>query len=128
MSLIRTISQEDVPNVWLQPRDYQAIRDNNRNTLFAVKKVNGDVSGLSVDQVCIRGLEKLISVVMFKGSRYAQRDFARNIVLQHKLERELGVSDPDNLRSLSVALSKADMTRALTIARIDASFDGRIKV
>jgi hypothetical protein len=109
-------------NSWLQPEEYEKIRENNRATLRAVKMiVGGNVSGLDVNKVCVRGLEQVICMVVLNTiSRRKQREFAEKILIQHRVEKDLGFSDPDSLRILSQALSKADWARALRTASIDA--------
>jgi hypothetical protein len=118
----RHVSDEDLNNSWLQPEEYEKIRENNRATLRAVKMiVGGNVSGLDVNKVCVRGLEQVICMVVLNTiSRRKQREFVEKVLIQHRVEKDLGFSDPDSLRILSQALSKADWARALRTASIDA--------
>jgi hypothetical protein len=117
----RHVSTEDLNKSWLQPEEYEKIRENNWATLRAIKSVGGNVSGLDINKVCVRGLELIIGIVVFHStSRRKQPEFAEKILIQHRVEKDLGFSDPDSLRILSQALSKADQARALKIASIDA--------
>jgi hypothetical protein len=119
----RHVSDEDLNNSWLQSEDYKKILENNRSTLRAVKMIvgRGNVSGLDINKVCVRGLEQVICMVVFNTiSRRKQREFAEKVLIQHRVEKDLGFSDPDSLRILSQALSKADWARALRTASIDA--------
>jgi hypothetical protein len=117
----RHVSTEDLNKSWLQPEEYEKIRENNWATLRAIKSVGGNVSGLDVNKVCVRGLELIFGVVVFNNtSQRKQPEFAEKILMQHRVEKDLGFSDPDSLRILSRALSKVDQARALKIASIDA--------
>ena len=117
----RHVSNDDLLNAWLQSHDYDQIKLNNRTSLLTLQSTNGDISNLDINTVCVRGLEKLISVYLFNGNHLSQQKHAKHILMQQQVEKSLGISDPDGLRSLSVALSKADRARAVTIAKIDAS-------
>ena len=108
----RHASADDLKNAWLQPADYRSIRSANRATILAISKVQGDISLLDANEFCVRGLEEQFVAFIFCMPRNRQRKFSKLVLEQQ--------SDPDNLGQVSARLSRADVTKALKNATIDA--------
>jgi hypothetical protein len=117
----RRASDDDLNTSWLQREEYEKIRADCWATVRAVQSVRGNITGLDVNKVCTRGLEKTICTLVFKGpGGNKRRKITKTILMQHQVEKDLGFSDPDCLRILSQALSKTDQETALIMASIDA--------
>jgi hypothetical protein len=117
---------DDVSNAWMQVSDYQAIRDDNRNTLLELKRVKGHMSLLDDKQYCTQGLEEQISVLLFRNERGFHRKVVQCVI--HELNAQQRQYLPfdiipqkhditDSIASLYSMLAKPFVQRALYLAR-----------
>lgn len=113
----RHVSEDDLRCLWLQKHDYEVIRSKIRSTLSTLKFSNGDLSKLDTTEECLRGLEMPILFHVYK-IKSNQRDFTRNVCSFFKVQRHMGLHDPESLQMLASTLSKADRNRAAEIATL----------
>jgi len=117
----RHLIKEDLKNAWMQEHEYQAIREENRQTILAIKAAEGQVSALDSQKFCVRGLEEQISFFLFQSERTRQRKLIRCIVQEQKTLKQMGCFDPKVLRALSMTLSRDARSKAIRLAFIDAA-------
>ena len=117
----RHLIKEDLQNAWIQEDEYQAIREDNVQTILAVKAAKGKMSALDSQKFCIRGLEEQVSVFLFKSERTRQRSLIRRIVQEQNALKKMGCFDPNFLKGLSMTLSREARTKAVRLAFIDAA-------
>jgi hypothetical protein len=115
----RHLSIEDLKRAWMNQDDYKTIRQENRNTIVALKKVMGKFHNLD-SKYCIRGLETFISILVFGTDRQKNVKIARVILDEQKIQRASGISDPTTLNAVSMILSRDSRIRALQHASYDA--------
>jgi hypothetical protein len=113
----RDMSSEDLKNTWLQREELNAIREENFRILRALKHAHNGTRDIDPKMFCTRGLEVAIYRVLYR--RNTQKEVARYIVYQHKMQRALGQEDPAALRLVSQQLTAIDRSRALLIASED---------
>ena len=116
----RHLSNEDLKQAWMNQDDYKAIRQENRNTIVALKKVMGKLHILD-SEYCIRGLETFISVFLFGTDREKNLKIARVILNEQNIQRASGIFDPTTLTAVSMILSRESRIKALQSASFDAS-------
>jgi hypothetical protein len=116
----RHLSNEDLKRAWMNQDDYKAIRQENRNTLVALKKVMGKLHILD-SEYCIRGLETFISILIFGADRKKNLKIARVVLNEQNIQRASGISDPTTLTAVSMILSRESRIKALQSASFDAS-------
>jgi hypothetical protein len=117
----RHLSDEDLDRAWIHRDGYQAIRQENRNTISALMKVYGSFRELDDTQYCIRGLETAISVLIFRTDREKNLKIVRGILREQNIQRASGLFDPTTLTAVSMIMTRDSRIKALRRASSDAS-------
>jgi hypothetical protein len=116
----RHLSIEDLKRAWMNQDDYKTIRQENRKTIVALKKVMGKFHNLD-SQYCIRGLETFISILIFGTDRQKNVKITRVILDEQNIQRASGISDPTTLNAVSMILTRDSRVKALQSASYDAN-------
>jgi len=117
----RQLTEEELRGSWFQPSEYQKIRTDNALTILALQKSKGKISLLDSDHFSVRGLERAITTFVYKMNMNSQRKVTQSVVRLYHAQRQLGISNPDEIRTMSMQLTEHDRSRALEAARVDAS-------
>lgn len=113
------IDERDIPRIWFTKNELGSLREDNRITLRALKKADGNVSALDSDLFCLRGLED--SLVGGKEKFQKTRNNIINGILDEQgKQRTMGINDPRGLQVLSRACSKQARERAHERGKSDA--------
>ena len=118
---------------WYQSNDYRYFLRDRRQTAKALREVHGDESRLDASRYCLRGLESSLtnddydnhhqSHLSYSRERRLQQTAIIRMILEAQHEqRQLGIQTyHDNLRALSMLLSKVARDRAIEVAALDAA-------
>lgn len=114
-----SITKEDIHNLWYSEKEYSQFKNEVRDTLLAVIKVNGDISKLGMNsKYCTRGIENQIAVYIFgKPARMRRNILSQFLSLQGK---QSNPSNPMFVMSQYKIFSRLNCAYALKIASIDA--------
>jgi hypothetical protein len=109
--------------IWYQREDFTCFRQERLQTMKALQMAQGETSSLDPDKYCLRGLEEtVVSMSPYARERRRQQTSIVRMVLEAQTEqRQKGVYDPENIKMLSMVLSKVARDRAVEIGRLDAS-------
>jgi hypothetical protein len=112
------MSEAERSQLWYKSEDYQRIQadihEDLNNTVSLHRKK--DPFNEPTDELCVRGLESLLSGPMHSRRR-RRRHFVGCFLHAH---RYVGVMDPLELRAIAISLSDQDEIRAQHMAEYDA--------
>jgi hypothetical protein len=112
----RQLSNEDLEQAWMQREDYRTIQKSAFQTVFTAKKMYGpDLDLLDQQEFCIRGLERAILKVTNKRTN-SRPELFHFVLEEQRVQRVLGVSNSESLRTVSSLLSDADRLFARNLA------------
>ena len=87
------ISKDELQSMWYQPRDYMKFDRERRETISAMKHVQGELACLDPEKYCLRGLEQHLSKRQSQERRMNTFRCTRVVLEQQFFLRYAGVSD-----------------------------------
>jgi hypothetical protein len=105
---------------WYQREDFVSFYKERLQTVRALKKAQGDITCLDPSEYCLRGLEEKISTRYGRERRLKQIKIIRMVLEVQAEHREMGVRNPEGIKSLSMLVSKMSRDHAVEIAELDA--------
>jgi hypothetical protein len=111
----RQINSDDLQHAWLQAADYKTIKKDAFEVVLIARKMFGELDRLDEEKFCIRGLEGAI-LKMMKKRINARTQLFHFVLEEQRVQRILGVSNTESLRSISSILSNDDCTLARNLA------------
>lgn len=118
---IHQVTEDDTTmETWYQREELVSFHKDRLLTVKALKRAKGDITRLDPSQCSLRGLEDIISAQYGRARRLKKTRTVRMILQVQAEQRELGVSDPELIRSLSMLFSQMSRDQAIEIAEIDA--------
>jgi len=118
---VKTFEVEDQTNSWYHERDYQRIKQENRDTLIAIARAKGKLGDIDANSYCIRGLELQIGITLLNMAPYArQKTVVKGVLGLQEQQRSNHCIDVDALREISRSVSMQDKFKAWRSATIDA--------
>jgi hypothetical protein len=118
---VRHLDEEDLKNAWMQPRDFDSIRRNNRRIIHGVRDALARKQDIA-KYFDLRGLEEHILVYVYGREAMRNRRVTRRIVQEQNAQKSLGKDDPMLLRMFSTTLSRDAIDKALVLASIDEKY------
>mmetsp|Transcript_28780 Transcript_28780/g.43480 ORF Transcript_28780/g.43480 Transcript_28780/m.43480 type:complete len:174 (+) Transcript_28780:117-638(+) len=106
--------------VWYQYDDFVSFHKERSQTLKKLKSAHGNVSYLDPSLYCLRGLEEKLSKKFAKQRKFQQSVTIRSVLTAQAHQKEIGYTNPEYIKDLSMKNSKASRDRAIELAAIDA--------
>lgn len=118
---VKIFEIEGHTNSWYHARDYQRIKQENRDTLIAIAGAKGELGDIDANSYCIRGLEVQIGISLLNMAPYArQKTVVKSVLKLQEQQRSKKCIDVDALREMSRSVSMQDKLKAWRTATIDA--------
>lgn len=113
-------SEEEQRLFWNQTEDVANIRSGIRTSIAAMHAVNGSLDKLDSNEHCYRGLEAGISTHIMKLKRSWIKATAQNVMDEQRLQKCMGVYDPDRIALISARASIQARKTAAYLGVLDA--------
>jgi hypothetical protein len=97
----------------------QAVRQESKTTLKALKKAGFNATALDEDVYCLRGLEDLQKHGGVREKKSRTQSLIQGVLDEQFNQRQMGITDPKGLQVLASACSKQARERALFAAKND---------
>jgi hypothetical protein len=102
----RPVSDEDLQNSWYSHADYRHFERDRRETVSAVRAVNGDLSRLNPRECTVAGLERQLDGRQFVTRKIRTARHVQTVLEQQWQQRRRGYHDSQELRSVSELFSR----------------------
>jgi hypothetical protein len=113
-------TREDRVQAWNQPEDIEKIKIGVRQSINAVHAVGGNLEKLDNAEYCHRGLEAGISKDILRLKRSWIKNTAQNVMEEQRVQRSLGIYDPERLSDISANSSRQARQTAAHLGLLDA--------
>eukprot|EP00540_Astrosyne_radiata_P008289 CAMPEP_0116855164 /NCGR_PEP_ID=MMETSP0418-20121206/19086_1 /TAXON_ID=1158023 /ORGANISM="Astrosyne radiata, Strain 13vi08-1A" /LENGTH=236 /DNA_ID=CAMNT_0004488187 /DNA_START=24 /DNA_END=734 /DNA_ORIENTATION=+ len=91
------ITPQEREKYWHSKKDFAENLKDTKQTLRALRRVNGNVGELDANRFCTRGLEKYWSMPLKLQTRASQITVIRVVLEEQRLQCALGIKDPIGL-------------------------------
>lgn len=110
----------DLKASWCSQVEFEGFKKECRKTAQLYAKVEGDITRIDPDKVCLRGLETHLTRESMMRRRLTIVNSIRAVLNEHRTQKALGKEDPNRLKEISSALSAFAIKRAEHMADFDA--------
>ena len=117
---VTSVSQEDLKSTWYQPMEVSSFKQESKNAVYELHRVNGDWSKLSKDH-CIRGLENVVTPTAAMVNRKNRKERIAAVLYQQQLQRDTSTSNPELLKLISSLFSQPKCEEAVRMAAMDST-------
>ncbi|CAB9523974.1 expressed unknown protein [Seminavis robusta] len=115
------VQSEDLPNAWIQRKDYAHIRMGILSSIQAITSVfSSNETSLDLSQHCLRGIETGISAELYKRRKLRIKSTLLGVLEQQRVQRAIGISDPLALRAISLQCSLGAQESARSVGQLDS--------
>jgi hypothetical protein len=116
----RHVTQQELKATWYQQDEFEDFKQECRKTARVYSKVQGDITQINPDKVCLRGLEQHLSRDLIASRKMTIINSIRMVLNEQKCQRSKGAANPFKLEEVSSTWSQYARTRAMTMADFDA--------
>jgi hypothetical protein len=115
-----TRTREDMQRLWYSAEELATLKQERREIIRILKKVDFDLRRIDQEQVCLRGYEPYFSVAMNKATKYARALVSSVVLVEQSRQRMMGIFDVDSMRERSSQASQWARDNGIALGSIDA--------
>ena len=113
-------SLDEVQRMWYSKEELAEFKNERRQVIRLMKKVNFDLNQINQEAICLRGYEPYFSMSMNKTTKYARQLVISIVLLEQRRQIMNGVYDPESLRNTCSKSSQWARDIALELGNSDA--------
>ena len=114
------VNSDDLKSAWYHPREIAAFKQDSKNSIYELYRVQGDLSRLRQEDFCIRGLEHVVTPMAAMAQKKSRKERVLAVLYQQQLQRDTCTSNPELLQLVSSLCSQAKCEEAVRMGLLDA--------
>jgi hypothetical protein len=116
-------TREDMQRLWYSSEELATLKQERREIIRILKKVDFDLKRIDQEKVCLRGYEPYFSVAMNKATKYARALVSSVVLVEQSRQRMMGIFDVDSMRERSSQASQWARDNGIALGSIDAALN-----
>lgn len=118
-----TVTEDDVKSSWYSKEELAEFKNERREMIRAMKKVNFDLSRINQDVLCLRGYEPYFSLHMNRTTKCARKLVISIVALEQQRQRMNATFDPESIRTRCCKASQWAREMAMELGNTDATLN-----